>query len=365
MQTPREVIEGLLRNRKAERIGLYDSPWEDTLEKWAEEEGYPKNDKGKPLPGGDCFEFDMVSCGGWFDPMPLRGHNEVLEETDEWIVKRNGAGATFKTWKHKSGTPEHVDFRMTSRKVWDRDYRPHLLELDRARIKIDEAKKELARRKAENRWVFYGSCFIWEVMRSSMGDFCMYESLLLDPDWIHDYNRVYTDFYKALYKTLIEEVGRPDGIWLYEDLGFNKGLFCSPATLESLIFPYYKEMVDFFHGYDLPVVLHSCGNVTEAVPLIIGAGFSALNPMEAKSGCDVIKLAQQYGDRLAFVGGMDARIFETGDRRRIRDEIVRITRAIKDCGARYVFGSDHSISTIVKLSDFRYAIEVYKDNMLY
>lgn len=86
----------------------------------------------------------------------------------------------------------------------------------------------------------------------------------------------------------VKEAGKPDGVWLYEDLGFNKGLFCSPSILENLIFPYYKEMVDFFHGYDLPVVLHSCGGIKEALDLIVGAGFDALNPMEAKAGCDVV-----------------------------------------------------------------------------
>jgi uroporphyrinogen decarboxylase len=365
MQSSFDIIDGLLRKRPVERIGLHDTPWSDTLVKWAAAEGYPRKEDGQPASPADVFGMDMDCCGGWFDPMPLRGQSDVLQETDEWVVRRNGAGAALKQWKHKSGTPEHVDFRMTSREVWDRDYRSHLLGVDRARLDIEGTRKSLARRRAEHRWTFYGSLFIWEVMRSSLGDICMFESLLLDPDWIHDYNRVYTDFFKAHYKILIEEAGKPDGIWLYEDLGFSKGLFCSPSTLESLVFPYYKEMVDFFHAYDLPVVLHSCGGVSQALDLIVGAGFDALNPMEVKAGCDVIDFAKRYGDRLAFIGGMDARVFESGDRRRIRNEVVRLCASLKDAGARYVFGSDHSISPNVRLSDFRYAIEVYKEHMMY
>jgi uroporphyrinogen decarboxylase len=307
----------------------------------------------------------MVGCGGWFDQMPLRGHSELIEETQEWILKRNGAGAALKTWKHKSGTPEHVDFRMNNRQVWEREYRPHLLALDPARLDVNSTRRTLERRKAEGRWTFYGSLFVWELMRCSMGDVCMYESLALDPGWIHDYNRVYTDFFKMHYKHLIDEAGKPDGIWLYEDLGYSKGLFCSPAILEELIFPYYKEMVDFFHGFDLPVVLHSCGNVTEALPLIVSAGFDALNPMEAKAGCDVVAFAKRYGDRLAFIGGMDALIFESGDRERIRHEVVRLCTTMKEIGAPYVFGSDHSISPNVRLADFQYAVDVYKDHRMY
>lgn len=365
MQTSREVIDGLLRQRPVERMGFYDLPWVDTLQLWTREEGYPADDAGEPQAPVDVFGIDMAPCGGWFDLMPLRGHSEVLEETDEWRVTRNGAGAALKYWKHKSGTPEHVDFRMSSREVWDRDYRSHLLEFDPQRLDVEATRKNLLTRREQGYWTYYGNIFIWEMLRCSLGDIGMFESLALDPEWIHDYNRVYTDFYKAHYRVLLEQAGRPDGIWIYEDLGFSKGLFCSPRMLEELVFPYYCEMVEFFAGYDLPVILHSCGGVTDAVPMVIDAGFAALNPMEAKAGCDVVGLARQYGDRLAFVGGMDARIFESGDRAAIKAEVCRITSAMKSVGGRYTWGSDHSISPNVRLADFRYALEVFRDHMYY
>jgi uroporphyrinogen decarboxylase len=359
------VIDSLLRNRPPfERVGFYDSPWEDTLGKWIDQ-GYPTDAEKKPIAPGDHFGFDMTRVGGWFDAMPLRGVSETVEETDEWRSARNGAGAVLKYWKHKSGTPEHIDFRMTRREVWERDYRPHLLQADRQRLDVEAAKTALAKRRAEGYWTFYGHVFVWELMRSSMGDICMFESLVLDPDWIRDYNRVYTDFFKAHYKILLEEAGKPDGIWIYEDLGYSKGLFCSPAVLEELIFPYYKEMVDFFHSYDLPVVLHACGGITEALPLIVDAGFDALNPLQVKAGCDALSFAEKYGDRLAFVGGLDAMVLESSDRDRIRREVVRLVDGMKSRGARYVFGSDHSLSTNVRYEDFQHAVQVYRQHMKY
>ncbi|MCJ7796554.1 MAG: hypothetical protein MUQ56_07285, partial [Thermoleophilia bacterium] len=364
MQSAREVIDNLLRGRIPERVGVHDSPWTDTLTKWVSQ-GYPTDPQGEPVDPVDHFGFDLAGVGGWFDALPLRGVSEVVEETDQWRITRNGAGAALKYWKNKSGTPEHIDFRMTSRKVWERDYRPHLLELDRARLDIEGAAKALTRRRDQGLWTHYGHLFIWENMRQSMGDFCLYESVLLDPDWIRDYNRVYTDFFKAHYRALLEEAGKPDGIWVYEDLGYRNGLFCSPKVYEELIFPYFKELVDFFHSYDLPVVLHTCGGIEQALPLIVEAGFDALNPMEVKAGCDVLRFADHYGDKLAFIGGLDARLFESGDRELIRREVVRVVDGMKERGARYVFGSDHSISTNVQYDDFRYALEVYREHMLY
>ena len=92
MQNSRELIDHLLRNKPAERVGVLDHPWWDTLEKWVDE-GYPVNEEGKPVDAVDHFGFDLCGTGGWFDVMPLRGFSEVVEETDEWSIKRNGAGA--------------------------------------------------------------------------------------------------------------------------------------------------------------------------------------------------------------------------------------------------------------------------------
>ncbi len=396
MQTSREVVDALLRGkgadgRKAERMGIIEGPWPDTLAAWVQQ-GYPtrmrhrglgqkrwRNSDGmwedvveegvyeEPVPPWLHFGFDMVGTGGWFDIMPLRDYEELLYETDEWEVKRNGAGAALKYWKHKSGTPEHIDFLMTNRAVWERDYRPHLVEWDERRVEDLEGQREsTADARAENRWIHYGHMFVWESMRQSMGDVAMYTSLLDDPAWIHDYNQVYTSLYKQAFSYLFEKVGLPDGIWLYEDLGYKNGLFASPRLLGELIFPYFKEMVDFFHGYNLPVVLHSCGSVAQALPLIVEVGFDALNPMERKAkDNEPFVFAEKYGDRLAFVGGFDARIFETNDKELVQKEMVHYIEGMKARGARLVFASDHSISPRVDYSTYAYAVEVFKEHMWY
>jgi hypothetical protein len=127
----------------------------------------------------------------------------------------------------------------------------------------------------------------------------------------------------------------------------------------------YKEVIDFFHSYNLPVVLHSCGGIEAALPLIVEAGFDALNPMQVKAGCDALRFAEKHGDRLAFVGGLDAMILESGDRDLIRQGVIRLVDGMKARGARYVFGSDHSLSTNVRYEDFKYAVQVYKEHMMY
>jgi uroporphyrinogen decarboxylase len=390
MQTSREVINALLRNKKAERVGLHDSPWDDAILNWIQQ-GYPtrmeyhepgedhwRPEDGRweevevageyvePVPPWEHFGFDISGVGPWFDGMPLVDCDELVSETDAWDIRRNGAGASLKYWKHKSGTPEHIDFRMATREIWERDYRPYLQEIDPARFKLRELRKNFSHGMKANVWTHFGHMFIWEFMRQSMGDITLYQSLLLDPDWIHDYNRVYTDFFKKAFAYMFKNVGIPDGIWIYEDLGYKNGLFASPKVLAEVIFPYYKELNDFFHGYDLPVVLHSCGSTVEALPLIIEAGFDALNPMERKAkGNDPFYFAEKYGDKLAFIGGLDTRVFETNDKDIIKREITNYIEGMKSRGARLVFASDHSITPNTRYESFCYGMQVYREHMMY
>jgi len=364
MQSPREVIDGLLHGNTSERVGVDDHPWADTLRKWVTQ-GMPADAEGNAVDVVDHFGFDLAGVGGWIKRFARPDVEEILEETDAWKVVRNGSGAALKWWKNKSGTPEHVDFLMTNREVWEKEYRPHVLKSPRERVDVKSAAESLRKRRAQGLWTYYGDVFIWETMRGSMGDVVMYMSLATDPEWIHDFNRVYTDLWKTCYGVLIEEAGKPDGIRLCEDLGYKQRLFCSPRMLEELIFPYYREIVEFFHGYGLPVVLHTCGYVEPALDLIVEAGFDGLNPMEVKAGNDVLKFVETHGDRLAFFGGLDARILESGDRDLIRREVTAFMDGMKSRGARFVFGSDHSISTNVDYDDFKYALEVYREHMAY
>ncbi|NLV74406.1 MAG: hypothetical protein GXY52_06960 [Chloroflexi bacterium] len=390
MKTSREVVDDLLRKRSPERVALMDSPWADAIMEWVQQ-GYPTKLVAKkvgdqfwdptdgrwyevtkageypePVSVWQHFGYDMVGVGGWFDWMPIRGYNELVEETDEWSIHRNGAGAALKYWKHKSGTPEHIDFLMTSRAIWEEQYRPKLIDFDPERVSLGGQRAGFRETRAAGVWNHFGHMFIWEMMRQSMGDVTMYTSLVDDPGWIHDYNRVYTDMFKRYFTYLFEQIDIPDGIWLYEDLGYKNGLFASPKVLSEVIFPYYAEVNAFFHSYDLPVVLHSCGSVAEAMPMIIDVGFDAINPMERKAlNNDPFEFAEKYGDKLAFVGGLDARVLESNDRDIIKKEVAEYIDGMKARGGRLVFATDHSISNNTSYDSYRYALDVYREHMWY
>jgi len=372
MPSSRDIIRAMLIDRHPIRVGLREVEiWPETIQAWLAQ-GYPTGEvaaedgsvKAQPVDWVAHFGFDLFRAGPAFliDSQPLRGYSEVIAETDEWIITRNGAGAAVKAWKQRAGAREHIEHRMTSRAIWERDYRPHLLQLDRARVNIAGARQGLAQHRSQGLYAYYQAGLLFQLASGFMGDVDFWQALVLDPDWILDINRVYTDFYLAHWKLLLDEAGVPDGVRLIDDFAYRGGLFASPKTMHKLYLPFYREIVDFLHGYSLPVELHVCGDARAAIPLLLEAGFDIINPLERKAGMDPLALAEQYGDRLAFIGGMDVRVLETGDLDTIRREVIRLVTGMTARGARFVWGSDHSVPPTVDYRSYRYACEVCREH---
>lgn len=87
--------------------------------------------------------------------------------------------------------------------------------------------------------------------------------------------------------------------------------------------------------------------------------------MERKAGCDPLKFARMYKDKLAFVGGLNAITLESGDREKILAESKELIDGMKEIGAAYIFGSDHSVSPMIKYGDFKAAVDYAKAHCEY
>lgn len=350
----RERMIALLNRELPDRMGLFEHFWPETVPLW-KTQGFPEDATPEIY-----FDYDMRGAAGWVDTVPFRGVDETVEESDEWRVSKNGRGAILKHWKNKSGTPEHIGFTVTDRESWKK-YREPLLTLDKTRFDVQATREGYERVRNEGKLAFLGNLFVVELLRATLGDVTFLESMLLDPDWIRDFCEVYLNFFKMHYSALFEEAGVPDAMFIYEDLGYTNGLFCSPKLLKELIMPYHKELVGFFNSYGLPVMIHTCGDVREAVPLIIDAGYVCLQPMEAKAGCDVVQLAEAHKNELAFMGNIDVTVLNTNDKDKVRAEIDRKISAMKRLGAAYIFHSDHSIPPDIHFETYKFAVDYFRE----
>ena len=362
MMTSRERIQRLIVEKEpADRVGLYDHFWPETRRDYWVNEGYPDEE----TPPEDYFGYDIQGFWPLSEAGALKGQDGMVEEAEEWKIFRNGYGATCKYWKNKSGTPEHLGFEVTSRADWDA-VKGTLSEVDPSRCELEGARKLLAGAKESGRFTTFGHTFVIETMRNMLGDLEMLPALLLEPEWIHDICRAYTDFYKAHLAYVYEEVGRPDAMWVYEDLGFTNGLFASPKTIRELLLPYYKELVSFFkNDYGLPVLIHTCGDIREAVPMIIEAGFDCLQPMEAKAGCDVLELADTYGKAISYMGNINVQVLNTNDKEKVRAEVERKMGGMIERRMPYILHSDHSLPPDVRMATYSFLVELHAEQGSY
>ena len=111
--------------------------------------------------------------------------------------------------------------------------------------------------------------------------------------------------------------------------------------------------------------MHTCGDFRPHIDSIIEAGVDCIQAMEAKTGMDVVNLAEQYKDKLCFMGNIDIRALESGDRDRIKTECLGKLNGMKALRAPYVFMSDHSIPPSVSVENYEYMLELFHTNSAY
>jgi uroporphyrinogen decarboxylase len=354
--TSRDIINRLIRDKQCpHRMGLFEHFWDDTQPAW-ELEGLPK---GVDLQ--EYFDYDIRFIpGAWVRSESIVDQKIVVEETDETIVTINGWGAKLRHWKHKSGTPEHLDFELNDEKIWRKKYREPLLHFDIRRLgDLEQLKLDFNRLKATDKFIVIHDLFLVEIMRASMGDVNMLEGMYLNPAWIHDFADVVTDMMIRHFDAMITEIGRPDGAFIYEDMGYTYGPIMSPEMQREFVLPYHKRFFDLFHSHGLPVILHSCGKIRPYLDSMVESGIDCLQVLEAKAGQHVAEFASHMNNKIAFMGNLNIKAYEPNDRAILESEILPKLDLIRKNRIPYVFHSDHSIPKSVKLDTYRYSLELF------
>jgi len=363
--TSREILTAIFWEKSCpERMGVFEWFWQDTPEEW-ERQGLP--------PGRDInehFDLDVREIKeSMFRTTGEPVEDVVVEEDRETVVKLNGWGARHREWKDRPGTPEHLGFELTSEEVWKAEYRDRLFGIDRRRFPDwDGLVRSYAAAKSSDRFLVYQQMLVVEIMRRAMGDVVFCESMILNPRWIHDFCGVVNEMIIAHLDLMIREVGRPDGIWTYDDMGYTKAPFFSPAMYREFIFPCHRRLAGFCHDHGLPLILHACGRIRPFLPHLAEAGIDALHSIEAKAGQHVAEFAQTVaarGWKMAFAGNIDVRAFESNDPAVLESEIVPKLQAVRGNRIPYVFMSDHSIPKTVRLTTYERALDIFRRNCRY
>lgn len=345
-----ERISNILKREPVDRIGLYEHFWGDTQKQWRED-GHIKD--GETLE--EHFGFDMSQCGCFNMMADINFTPEVIEEDEETILKKDANGAYLRTHKLHNATPEHVDFTVKDRMKWESEIKP-LLTPDRARINFEAYRNAKKNAADNNRFFCWSAAHVFELMKNVTGHEYMLIGMAMDPDWVKDMVNTYSQLFVELQEILFEEEGKPDGIWYFEDMGFKERPFMSPNMYEEIIQPGHSLTFEYAHSLDLPVIVHSCGFIEPLLPGMIDAGIDCLQVIEVKAGMNLERIHKNYGDKISFCGGMDARNLVANDLDAIKAELEEKIPVVKE-GFGYILHSDHSIPNTCKYETYRYFVD--------
>ncbi len=132
-------------------------------------------------------------------------------------------------------------------------------------------------------------------------------NMLSNPEIYEAVDEKIVSFYLKANEIFFEATkGKLDAVLIGNDMGSQRGLMLSPQCVRDFIIPGCKKLVDQAHAYGLKVIYHSCGSIAQVIPDLIEAGVDVVHPIQAlAAGMEPDRLKQQFGNQVAFCGGVD------------------------------------------------------------
>lgn len=327
--------------------------WPETYDRW-HTEGYPKRADFRTY-----FGFDRYESLGVDENINPVFTEELLEETDNHIIKLDWRGVKVKLAKGSRSIPYFYSFPVTNRE----SFRTFKKRLDPASPSRFPHAWDLRVRELENHdypvYMGTGRTFgFFGPIREWVGP----EALLLgfydDPAWIHEMMDTYADFMIALSKPVLERISL-DCIHFFEDMAYRGGSLISPEFFRTFMMEPYRRVIDHFRSYNVPfLIADSDGKVDELIPLFIELGIDGMYPFEVQAGMDIVEVRKQYGKQFAIWGGIDKRAL-AGTKKDIEREVYRKIPPMLETGG-YFPGLDHETPPDVPFENFCYYREMVR-----
>jgi len=147
----------------------------------------------------------------------------------------------------------------------------------------------------------------------------------------------------------LPDKGRPEAVFLGDDIAYKTGVMVSPKWLRREYFPRLERIITAFHRRGIRVLFHSDGNLLEILDDLVEAGIDGLNPLEVMAGMDPGEIHRRH-PHLFLAGGIDvSQLLPFGTPQQIRDTVLR---TIEATGGRLMVGSSTELHDAVPLENY-------------
>ncbi|MGB9798444.1 MAG: uroporphyrinogen decarboxylase family protein, partial [bacterium] len=187
------------------------------------------------------------------------------------------------------------------------------------------------------------------------------ENLLVDmkenPSFVHELLEAIAWFNVRVIRNAVRYP--IDGFYFGDDWGQQRGLIMGPLLWREFLKPRLKMMYEEVHKANLPVFIHSCGDVKELFPELIEIGVNVFNPFQPEV-MDIYEMKRRYGNDLTFYGGISVqRLLPFGTPEEVKRETKRILKELGK-GGGYIASPSHAIPKDVPLENILALIETLR-----
>ena len=114
------------------------------------------------------------------------------------------------------------------------------------------------------------------------------------------------------------------------DIAYKSGPFFSPKKYNELLLPAYKKLTDAVHDRGKKIILHTDGQITPLLDMIVNSGFDGLQSLEPTANVDLALVKKKVGDKICLLGNIDVgEVLTTGTKQDVFDAVKY---AIKTAG---------------------------------
>ena len=150
-----------------------------------------------------------------------------------------------------------------------------------------------------------------------------------------------------------------DAIMMTDDIAYNTGLFLPPHIMDELAWPFYKHMIQGIKAHrDVPIFLHTDGDIRKVMDNIIDCGFDGLQSLQPSAGMDIEEIKRKYGNHLCLMGNMDLdHLMPFGSPEQVADQARWLCEAIgKDGG--FILSTCNILTNMIPPENARAMYEV-------
>ena len=276
----------------------------------------------------------------------------AVEETEEYIISRDDLNRELKLMKGAATIPLPMNFPVKTMDDWLKIKPRYQFSEERFGQDWEAVARE---HLANDRVLSAGIPGGYNETRDLMGEVELSYAYYENPELIHDILDTISD---TAFKVLDRVTSRVpiDLLGVHEDMAGKSGPLAGPKQIEEFITPYYRRIWDMVSDRGARLFdQDSDGDMNAVIPAFLDAGINVMHPFEPAANMDIVKTREQYGNRLAFYGGIDKHVIRKSKEDIVAELEYKIPPMMESGGC--MLALDHRIPNGTPLENYKFYVK--------